>query len=226
MTASVISGDDVAMIIRVLAALLVAALPAACATPGDGEGTPAVPAGCTTAGVRWSEPSFASRLTRVAVFGERATVSPTGQPVLTDPFTTSITRLTAPDDWTTALAASLGAVSGRTLRSGPAVAEDGGYALLTGRQDDPTIPETLLYEGVETVTADFTVDCGGTPVSGTFTAWTDLTVGGVTCGGVDEPAEELGKRARAHCPRTPAPGSSAAVPDTLPFDPSDELFAD
>ncbi|MEU4563102.1 hypothetical protein AB0F72_32365 [Actinoplanes sp. NPDC023936] len=212
------------MISRMLAALLVAALPAACAAPGASPAPDvAVPAGCTVSGVRWSEPAFASRLTRVTVFGESTTVSPTGRTVLDEPFTSSITRLTAPDDWATALATSLSAASGRTVSSGPAVTEDGGYSLPGGSQDDPTIPEMLFYQGVQTVTADFGVDCGATPVSGTFAAWTDLTVGGVTCGGVEEPAEELGRQARRHCPRTPAPGRSAAVPDAVPFDSSDVL---
>ncbi|TWG12911.1 hypothetical protein FHX34_105779 [Actinoplanes teichomyceticus] len=184
-------------------ATLAAVAAAGCAAAGTA-GAAAVPAGCDPSGatVHWSTPVRQPRLTRVDLFASDA--GGTGTVVLDEPITASVAGVTAPDGWVAALAASLSTATGSTVRTGPVRLPDGGYSMLGGAQDDPSIPESLLYQGVETITADFTVDCAP-PVTGTFTSWTTTGLGTVACAQADEPAEPLGRLARRHCPRTPAP---------------------
>jgi hypothetical protein len=203
---------------------------ASCAAPGSraplAPQTSAAPAsvapGCDLSGtrVRWSAPTREPRLIRVTLFQDVREEDPathTGVDLLDEPFTPAIGQVAAPDDWTARLAASLSAQTGDKIQSGVARAKDGRFGTLMGHQDDPGIPEILLYHGVETVSAGFTVDCGRT-VSGTFTSWTSAEFGGVTCGQVEEPAEPLARLARRHCPRTPAPQASLdADPPAVEF---------
>ena len=69
---------------------------------------PAVPGGCdiTATSLRWDgEPVGGERLTRVTFYrtaDERATPG-AGQSVLDEPFTTAVTELSAPADWTARL---------------------------------------------------------------------------------------------------------------------------
>jgi hypothetical protein len=206
--------------------VLTAATSAACAAPGSNppfSGRPSstptsVAPGCDLSGTRvhWAKPTRQPRLTRVTLFrivpGDPD--SHTGDEVFAEPFTPSIAQVAAPDDWTARLAESLSAETGDTVRTGPARVPDSNFALL-GNRDDDSIPETLLYEGVEVVSAGFSVDCDGT-VSGIFTSWIATSVGGVTCGQFEEPAEPVGRLARRYCPRTPAPRQSSI--DAAPFD--------
>jgi hypothetical protein len=74
--------------------------------------------------------------------------------------------------------------------------------------------ESLLYQVVEVVTAEFTVACA-TPVTEAFTGWTRIEFAGLPCGRSRPPADRPGRAARTHCPRTPPPGAptpSAAFP--------------
>ncbi|MBB2948919.1 hypothetical protein FB565_008705 [Actinoplanes lutulentus] len=178
--------------------------------------TPVAPGCEPTAGIRWSKPSTDAELIKVTLFGEQITESDSTV-VLDKPFTTSITQVAAPQAWTAALAASLGKEIGRTVKTGTAATGTSRHLLLSEGQDDPAIPELLLYETAETITATFTVGCA-TPVTGTLTAWTSATAGSVTCGSRREPAEALGRLARAHCPRTAAPDGSARPDIRLPDD--------
>ncbi|WP_433833118.1 hypothetical protein ACQP2E_17975 [Actinoplanes sp. CA-015351] len=218
------------MIMRAAALALPVAILAACATPAAAPppnpapttATPApVASGCDpTAGIHWSPPSTGAELIKVTVLDGRIADSTV---VLDEPVTTAITQVAAPETWTPALAASLSTEIGRTVRTGPAATGATRAILLAEVQDDPAIPELLLYEAAETVTAAFTVACT-TPVTGTFTSWTATTGGSVTCGSRREPAEALGRLARRHCPRTPAPlGPAPLGPAPLgpaPLDPS------
>lgn len=219
------------MINRVVAGaalvVLAAVASAACAAPdsnppiaGQPSSAPAgVPPGCDLSGTRvhWSKPTTQPRLTRVTLFrdGSEATTSPIGTEIFAEPFTPSIAHVAAPDDWTARLAKSLGAKTGAKIQTGPARVPDATFGLMSNR-DDPSIPESLLYEAVEVVSAGFTVDCDQQAVSGTFTSWTSANVGGVTCGELEEPAEPVGRLARRYCPRTPAPRPSTV--DAVPFD--------
>jgi hypothetical protein len=209
------TSEDGAMI-NYRAALLVLAAVAlsACAAPSAAS----VPPGCdlSAAPPRWSQPTKEPRLTRVTVYRIESADPGAGRTVLDQPFAPAITRLAAPDDWTARLAESLSAKTGDKIQTEPARLKDGGYGLSVGGQDDPDITETLSYEGVEAVSADFSVDCERT-VSGTFTSWTTVSFGGVTCAAADEPAEPLGRLARRYCPRTPAPLPST-IDDAIPFD--------
>lgn len=197
----------------------------ACAAPGSPApqaSSASVAPGCDLSGtrVRWSAPTRAPRLLRVTLFQDVREEDPathTGVDLLNEPFTPAIGQVAAPDDWTARLATSLSAQTGDKIQSGVARAKDGEYGTLMGHQDDPGIPEILLYHGVETVAAGFTVDCGRT-VSGTFTSWTAAEFGGVTCGQAEEPTEPLARLARRHCPRTPAPQASLdADPPAVEF---------
>jgi hypothetical protein len=176
-----------------------------------------VPSGCDLpgAGVRWSAPATSHRLTQVTLFRvvPEDAATHTGKVVLDEPLAPSVTGLTVPAHWPAELARSLRAETGHDVRSGPAVMADGGYTIpMDGGPEDPAIPETLWYAGVEAVSADFTVACAA-PVSGTFTSWTTLDYGGVACGGSEQPIEPLGRLAIRFCPRTaPALPSGAAVP--------------
>lgn len=206
--------------------VLTAVTAAACAAPGANPPIPGRPSatptsvapGCDLSGtrVRWSKPTRQPRLTRVTLFRitpeDRAGL--TGAEVFAEPFTPSIAQVAAPDDWIARLAGSLSAETGGKVGTGPARVPDSTFGLV-GNPDDASIRETLLYEGAEVVSAGFAVDCDGT-VSGTFTSWTATSVGSVTCGQLEEPAEPMGRLARRHCPRTPAPGQSPI--DTAPFD--------
>ena len=206
--------------------LLTAVTSAACAAPGSGPPTAGPPSatptsvalGCDLSGtrVRWSKPTRQQRLTRVTLFRivREDPASHTGAEVFAEPFTPSIAQVAAPEDWTARLAESLSAETGGKVQAGPARVPDSTYGLV-GNRDDDSIPETLLYEGAEVVSAGFSVDCDG-PVSGTFTSWTATSVGSVTCGQLEEPSEPMGRLARRYCPRTPAPRQSPI--DAAPFD--------
>jgi hypothetical protein len=197
---------------RAAAALLTTLSLAACAAPGT---SPAVvPSGCDAAEVRWSAPATQPRLTRVTLYRDDGDL--TGRVVLDEPFAPSITGVTAPAGWTSMLATSLGAETGMKIQTGRAELPDGGFGAFMEGPDDPGIPQTLLYEGVVSVSAEFTVACTP-PVPGTFTSWTEVSVGALPCGRSVPPADPLGRLARAHCPATPAPRPSGHD-DAIPFD--------
>lgn len=175
----------------------------ACAAPDTGPAT--VPAGCEATDVRWSAPQTQPRLTRVTLY--RGGAGMDGRVVLDDPFTPAITGVTAPADWIGLLAVSLAAETGVKVETGPATLPDGGYGVGMGGADDPGIPYTLFYEGAVTVSAEFSVECS-TPVTGVFTSWTTVEIGGLACGSFTPPQDVLGPLALTHCPATPAPRPS------------------
>jgi hypothetical protein len=186
---------------------------AGCASPATtpATGPTIVPPGCEPAAtnLRWEKPAEQPRLTRVTLYraiSEKATPG-AGQDLLNEPFTTAVTQVTAPASWIDRLAESLRAETGGDIHTGTAKLKDGGYSYTTGGLDDLSIPETLTYEGVQAVSVRFTVDCT-IPVSGTFSAWTSMSLGGVTCGSALEPEEALGRLARRYCPRIPSPPPS------------------
>jgi hypothetical protein len=185
---------------------------AACAAPGT---TPAiVPSGCAPAEVRWSAPTTEPRLTRVTLSEGPEDLA--GRDVLNEPFAPSITGVIAPADWTGMLATSLGDETGTKVETGPAELPDGGYSFPMGATGVPGIPQSLFYEGVTSLSAEFTVSCA-TPVNGVFTTWTTIEVGGLQCGSFTPPEDPLGRLARVHCPATPAPLPSGYI-DAIPFD--------
>jgi hypothetical protein len=194
-------------------------LTAGCSATGEPSAAPStiptVPAGCAAGDVRWSEPAQAQRLTRVTRFKDRTY---TGEEVLAEPFTSSIEGLSAPDSWLTPLAAGLQQkIQSSTkdkieVRTGPARIPDGEqYGLFLV---DPANPDMLRYEGVSTITADFTVDCG-TALTGTFTAWTDATSGSLACAATEPATDPLDRLARAHCPTPPSTPDPAATAPTI-----------
>lgn len=206
--------------------VLTAGVSAACAGPGSspailGQPSPSpttVAPGCDLSGtrVRWSEPTKQPRLTRVTLFRivPDDPASHTGQDVLDEPFTPSITQVVAPASWTALLAKSLSVKTGSTIQARPPSIKDGSYGFPMPQQNDASIPEKLLYQGVETVSANFSVDCDRT-VSGTFTSWTSTNIGAVTCSHVTAPTEPLDDLARHYCRRTPSPHQSSN--DAVPF---------
>ncbi|GAA2650777.1 hypothetical protein [Paractinoplanes durhamensis] len=204
---------------RVAAIVLATTATTACANPATPAQQPpsapaTVPAGCspTDANVQWSKPTTESRLTAVSLFRTKDDFG-SGEEVLHEPFTPAVTQLAAPPEWIPQLAKSLSAKTGKKVQDSPARAADGGYSLISGSQDDPSITESLFYTGAELISATFTIAC--TPaVTGTFTSWTSAGVGGVTCAQFEPPAEPLGRLARRFCPRTPtaAPPSEDAIP--------------
>jgi hypothetical protein len=206
-------------------AVLTAVASAACAAPGSSPSVPGRPSalptsvapGCDLSGTRvhWSKPSRQPRLTRVTLFRTEDPDGRTGKEILAEPFTSSIAHVAAPDDWPARLAESLSAETGDKIQAGLATFPDRSFGLM-GTADDRSIPEILLYEAVEEVSAGFSVDCDRTTVSGVFTAWTSTSSGGVTCGQRELPAEPEGRLARRHCPRTPSPHQSSI--DEVPFD--------
>jgi hypothetical protein len=205
---------DLAVIVRRAAAAVLSMLSAAaCAVPGTSP--TAVPSGCAATEVRWSTPVAQPRLTRVTLYQGPGDL--TGRVVLDEPFTPSITGVTAPADWTGVLAASLSRETGTKVETGPAVLPDGTEIGTFGEGPDvPGIPHTLFYEGVTSLSAEFNVSCA-TDVTGVFTSWTTVEVGDLVCGRSIPPTEPLAVLARAHCPATPAPRPSGPV-DAIPFD--------
>ncbi|MEU4424408.1 hypothetical protein AB0F81_27630 [Actinoplanes sp. NPDC024001] len=197
---------------RAGAAVLAMLSTAACAAPGT---TPAtVPSGCAATEVRWSAPVKEPRLTHVTL--KQGDGDLTGRVVMDEPFAPSITGVTAPADWTAMLATSLSDETGIKVETGPAVLPDGDIGFPMAVADDPSIPQPLFYEGVTSVSAEFTVSCA-TPVTGAFTSWTTIEFGGLACGHSAPPEDALGRLARPHCPATPAPRPSGYV-DAVPFD--------
>ncbi|MEV6597573.1 hypothetical protein AB0M36_11985 [Actinoplanes sp. NPDC051346] len=198
-----------------LAALVVLG-PLSCGKPDSGRSSaPAtVPPGCDLSGARveWSGHTTQPTLTRVYLDSGKG-VSETSTVVLDEPFTPAVTGVAAPADWLPRLARSLSAETGDEIHVESPVQKDGRIGF-GGQVDDPTIRETLSYQGVQAVSADFSVSCEQ-PVRGTLTAWTSMSVGGVTCSQIEPPAEELGRLARRYCPRTPTPGPPS---EAVPFD--------
>jgi hypothetical protein len=212
-TGAAATRHDLAVInYRAGAAVLATLSAAACAGPGTAPA--AVPAGCAATDVRWSAPAKEPRLTRVTLHQGPGDMA--GRVVLDEPFTPSITGVTAPSDWLGALAGSLGEHIGTQIETGPAVLPDGGFSFGMEVADDPGILQTLMYEGAMTVSAGFTVSCT-TPVTGVLTSWTTTEVGGLACGSSQRPEDPLGRLARVHCPATPAPRPSGYI-DAVPFD--------
>ncbi|WP_229074898.1 hypothetical protein [Actinoplanes sp. DH11] len=187
--------------------LLAATLPAGCTGSADDDSSAARSVDCALSEVRvrWSEPVTQPRLTRVTLF---RTGDTTGTAVLDEAFTTTITDVAAPPEWTEVLAASLGERIGDPVRTGtaPTGSTEPGIAAGTG--------ELMLYAGVDAVSARFTADCA-TPVTGTFISWTGTADGALFCGpGNPPPAEPFGRLAREHCPAEPAPQpSTVRLPD-------------
>ncbi|GGQ62845.1 hypothetical protein [Couchioplanes azureus] len=188
------------------AALVTLAL-AGCAGPDAPAPARTVPPGCDAAAsrVEWSGYTKQPKLTSVRLYRGAAVTADPGTPVLEEPYVSAITGPTAPADWLARLATSLAAETGDEIHTEPAVLEDGVRWGSSGVLDDPSIEETLHYEGVQAVSAAFTVHCAP-PVQGALTAWTTFSYGGVTCGQLEPPADELGRLARSYCPRTPVPG--------------------
>ncbi|MEV4643174.1 hypothetical protein AB0J80_38140 [Actinoplanes sp. NPDC049548] len=200
---------------RTAAAALVAGLmPAACADPGSAPPPSArpssahasVPPGCAFAGARvqWSAYTKRPLLTQVTLF--RLTDDPasrTGTELLDEPVAPSISEVDAPAAWVPGLARSLSKETGDKVHAGPARLKDGGYGTVSRTPDDATIPESVLYVGVQAVSAGFVVDCA-VPVRGTFHSWTSMDYGTVHCGSFEPPSDPLGRLARAYCPRTPS----------------------
>jgi hypothetical protein len=220
-------GPEQPMTNRRLAGVAVAVLAAGattgCTTPASGPSLRSDPAlsptvvapDCRLPGARvgWSKLTRQPRLTRVTLFRIVPTDASThtGDDVFDTPFTPTITHVAAPAGWAAQLATSLSAETGGKVQAGTAHPAAGAFGVLTGGQDDAGIPETLLYEGVETVAATFSVDCER-PVTGVFTSWTTTSRGGVTCGRAEPPADPLGRLARRYCPRTPSPDRSSSDP--------------
>ncbi|MEV6347358.1 hypothetical protein [Actinoplanes sp. NPDC051851] len=189
--------------LAVLTAGLTAGLTAACATPGTRPATPAsVPPGCELPGahISWAESVRDQRLYRVTRYTGDEDLE--GTVVMDQPFTTSVSRIAAPDGWIDELVASLAGTSGIPVRSGTAAMAPGDYSSGSEVSGDPTGTDWLLYESAAIVSAPFTVDCT-TPVNGTLTAWTIASLGSVHCGATDEPGT-MAHRARSYCPRTPS----------------------
>jgi len=194
--------------------VLAALVPAACARPSNSPPTPAsssAPAStapdCDISGARVHWSGYAKqppRLTRVTLFRvvPEDPATHTGKDVLDEPLVPAIAGMAAPTDWLSRLAKSLGAETGDEIHAEPAQMKDGGFSTITEGRTDPSIPETVLYVGVEAVSASFAVDCAP-PVRGTLTAWTSMSVGSVACGQIEAPAEPLGRLARQYCPSTP-----------------------
>ena len=175
----------------VLVALLLS--PAGCHRDAD----VAVPPGCELPGaaVTWSDVVEEEVLTSVTIFD--GPVGADGTAVVKTLFRPSITGIKTPDGWMSALAASLGDDTGKTVYDTPEKP-----LAISGVNLDPTVRQNVLYQGVHKIGASFHVACDPA-VRGRFTSWTGSTAGGVVCGSAEPPRDAFGKLAGDYCGRKP-----------------------
>jgi hypothetical protein len=189
------------VIMRSSATLALLVLAAGCAHPST---TTAVPAGCdpTADHLTWSPSTTTPTLTNATLFtGGRETT------LVDEPFQPSITGVDAPAEWLDRLAASLRAEAGSPVeaRSPEPTPTKLGLAA-----DSDT--RTIIYTGVDRVTADFEIRCSPT-VRGTFNGWTSATTGVVFCGAYQpDLPDAFGSLALKLCPPTTADSA-----DAIPF---------
>ncbi|MEV0900082.1 hypothetical protein [Actinoplanes sp. NPDC049802] len=206
----------------VLFAVVAALASAGCAGPGAAPAavpSRAVPPGCdpTAAEVNWADFRQEPRLSRASRL--RTDVGEDGmavEEVLKGPFTPRITGVAAPVDWIPALAESLSAEAGVDLRSGPAPLPENGDSFDFG--GDASIKEFILYDGVRSASATFTVVCDDPPLQGAFTSWTTASSGVAACSPPQPGEDPFAALARAYCTAIPAPAASSDVPPVaIPF---------
>lgn len=176
-------------------------------SPAPASSVAVVPSGCvpTVGAVQWSGVEDAPVLEHVTLFAGRA--DGTGTELLAKPVAASVAGLDAPTAWVPLLATDLGNKLDRKVSTTRPSSSYG--TSFPGVSDlDPSIPETVVYQGVRRVSAAFSVDCRPA-VGGVFTAWTEEVSGGVMCGASEAPTDPYAQAARGYCPRTPAPGVSA-----------------
>ncbi len=151
------------------AALVATLLATGCAAPPP---VHRVPSGCepTADLLSWSPSRTEPTLTKATLYhGGRDTT------LVDEPFEPSITGFDAPGSWLGRLAASLRSDAGR-----PVLAKSPEPTPSAFTYSAPGGALTIVYQGVDRVTADFEVRCDPA-LRGTFQGWSDATTGVVLC---------------------------------------------
>jgi hypothetical protein len=203
--------------IRLVAGIVALTVASACARADAGPTGVSVPAGCEPAAdrVTWSAARTTPTLVEAALYGAGdLAAGASGTALLKEPFTPSITGVTAPDSWLTALGSLLGHHTGEPVHTTAPSAEGQSFGVFSGAEGG----QLVLYTGIARVSADFTVRCDP-PVHGALNAWTKTVAGGVSC--QNPRAVELdvfGHQASKLCPKLPASASAPVDAAQFPTD--------
>jgi hypothetical protein len=202
--------------IGLVAGMSALTLASACARADAGPTGVAVPAGCepTADRVTWSAARTTPMLIDAARYGaDDLAAGASGSALLKQPFTPSITGVTAPDSWLTTLGSSLERHTGQPVHTTAPSAEGQSFGVFGSESG-----QVVIYTGITRVSADFAVQCDPT-VHGALNAWAKTVAGAVTCqDSGDAELDVFGRQALTLCPRRPASASTPVDVKQFPTD--------
>jgi hypothetical protein len=200
-----------------VAGMLALTLASGCARADAGPTGVSVPVGCepTADRVTWSAARTTPMLVEATLYGTGdLAAGASGTALLKEPFTPSITGVTAPDSWLAVLGSSLEHHTGGPVHTTAPSAEGQSFGVLSGAEGG----QLVLYTGITQVSADFAVRCDPT-VHGALNAWAKTVAGGVSCrNSGDVELDVFGRQALKLCPQPPASASAPVDAEQFPTD--------